>query len=127
MKFSSGNFLNNTNNQLECINQKLKSVITHYSSLEQLVEKFIVVIRVLRAEREHKAAMVAQRVPVVFHSTSDEALVSYMKHLTTYAYQFVAKQLQLSSKLEVIVSADGSATVSGHSANFVENNYNVSL
>ena len=28
MKYKSGNFLNGTNNRLECINQKLKSVIT---------------------------------------------------------------------------------------------------
>ena len=35
MKFSTGNFLNNTNSRLECINQKLKSVIPRYSSLEE--------------------------------------------------------------------------------------------
>ena len=38
MKFSSGNFLNNTSNRLESINQKLKSVISCYSSLEEFVE-----------------------------------------------------------------------------------------
>lgn len=47
MKFSSGNFLNNTNNRQECINQKLKSVISHYSSLEEFIEKYFLILRVL--------------------------------------------------------------------------------
>ena len=43
MKYSTGNFLNNTNNQLECINQKLKSVVSRYSSLEEFIEKFFLI------------------------------------------------------------------------------------
>jgi len=40
MKYSSGNFLNGTNNRLESLNPKLKSVIARYSTLEEFVEKF---------------------------------------------------------------------------------------
>ena len=38
MKYSTGNFLNGTNNRLESLNAKLKSVISRYSSLE---DKFL--------------------------------------------------------------------------------------
>ena len=40
MKYSTGNFLNGTNNRLESLNAKLKSVISRYSSLEDFIEKF---------------------------------------------------------------------------------------
>ena len=50
MKFVSGNFRNATNNRLECINSKLKSVISRYSSLEEFVEKFFLILRVIRSE-----------------------------------------------------------------------------
>ena len=40
MKYSSGNFLNGTNNRLESLNAKLKSVVSRYSSLEEFVDKF---------------------------------------------------------------------------------------
>ena len=59
IKYKSGNFLNGTNNRLESINQKLKSVINRYSSLEEFVDKFFLVLRVLRSERDHKAALAA--------------------------------------------------------------------
>lgn len=120
MKFSTGNFLNNTNNRLECINQKLKSVISRYSSLEEFIEKFFLILRVLRSERDQKAALAVQKVPVVFHDTQSEASVSYMKHLTPYAYEYVAKQLRLMEKVTLsqqdeetyeLESSEGSLTV----------------
>ena len=71
MKYKTGNFLNGTNNRLECINQKLRSVISRYSSLEEFIDKFFLILRVLRSERDHKAALLAQKVPVAYHSLSD--------------------------------------------------------
>ena len=107
MKYKTGNFLNGTNNRLECINQKLKSVISRYSSLEEFVEKFFLILRVLRSERDHKAALVAQKVPVAYHSLSDEASLSYMKYLIPYAYQFLAKQMELKKKVSLEDKGDG--------------------
>ena len=98
MKYKTGNFLNGTNNS---INQKLKSVITRYSSLEEFIDKFFLILRVLRSERDYKAALVTQKVPVVYHSLTDEASLSYMKYLTPYAYQFVAKQMELKEKVQL--------------------------
>ncbi len=66
MKHSCGNFLNGTNNRLESLNAKVKSVISRYSSLEEFVENFFVVIRVLRSEQDHKASLAFQKVPVIY-------------------------------------------------------------
>ena len=107
MKYKSGNFLNGTNNRLECINQKLKSVITRYSSLEEFIDKFFLILRVLRSERDHKAALVTQKVPVAYHALTDDVSLSYMKYLTPYAYQFLAKQMELRKKVNLQPQEDG--------------------
>ena len=101
MKYSTGNFLNGTNNRLESINAKLKSVISRYSSLEEFTDKFFLILRVLRNERDHKAALVAQKVPVVYNSHHDTTIANYVQHLTPYAYKFVEKQLELTSKVKL--------------------------
>ena len=106
MKYATGNFLNGTNNRLECISGKLKSVISRYSSLEDFVEKIFLILRVLRFERDHKAALFAQKVPVVFHSKADAASISYMQHLTLYAYKFVEKQIELKQMVKVCSEVD---------------------
>ena len=103
MKYSSGNFLNSTNNRLESLNAKLKSVIARYSTLEEFVEKFFLILRVLRSERDYKASTAVQKVPVAFHSTTDKASLSYMQYLTPYAYNFVAKQMSLKDKIRFTV------------------------
>ena len=119
MKFSTGNFLNSTNNRLECINQKLKSVISRYSSLEEFIEKYFLILRVLRSERDQKAALTVQKVPVTFHDATDVSL-DYMKYLTPYAYQFVSKQLSFKDKVNLpeptedtfsVVSSEGEIKV----------------
>ena len=107
MKYRAGNFLNGTNNRLECINQKLKSVIARYSSLEEFIGKFFLILRVLRSERDHKAALVAQKVPVSYHTLTDDGSLSYMKYLTPYAYQFLAKQMELKKKVKLQPQEDG--------------------
>ena len=112
MEFSSGNFLNNTNNRLESINQKLKSVISRYSLFEEFVKKFFLILRVLRSERDHKAALTVQKVSVVFHTTDSDVLIRYMKHLTHYAYHFVAKQVQLKDKVTIPEQDDDNYTLS---------------
>ena len=41
------------------------------------------------------------KVPVTYHSLNNEAMVSYMQYLTPYAYQFVAKQMELKEKVQL--------------------------
>ncbi len=111
MKYSTGNFLNGTNNRLESLNAKLKSVISRYSSLEEFFDKFFLILRVLRSERDHKASLSVQKVPVLFHSPTESASVSYIQYLTPYAYKFVAKQMELKSKVK-LTSDNGQFSVS---------------
>jgi len=84
MKYSSGNFLNGTNNRLESLNAKLKFVVSCYSLLEEFIEKFFSVLQVLRDERDHKAGLTALKVPITFHTNKDIAHINYMKYLTPY-------------------------------------------
>ena len=64
MKYSTENFFNNTNNRLETLNAKLKSVISRYSSLETFVDKFFLILRVLRSEQDYQASLSTLKVPV---------------------------------------------------------------
>ena len=105
MKFSSGNFLNSTNNRLECINSKLKSVISRHSSLEEFIENFFLILRSMRTERNYKAALVVQKVPVCYHAMKDDgSSVDYMKFLTPYAYKFIRQQIETWSKVNITPS-----------------------
>ncbi len=101
MKSNCGNFLNFTNNRLESINGKLKQVINRHSSLEEFVDRFFVILTALRTERDHKAALVFQRVKVnPFRDDSSESM--YSRLLTNYAADFVHKQLELAGKVSKI-------------------------
>ena len=111
MKSCTGNFLNFTNNRLENINGKLKQVINRYSSLEQFIEKFFVILTALRTERDHKAAIMCQKVRVSrFSEHSPQHLYSQL--LTNYAADFVHKQLSLVDKVSSITDENGEYTVS---------------
>lgn len=105
LKSSCGNFLNFTNNRLESINSKLKQVITRHSSLEDFIEKFFVVLTALRMERDHKAALMLQKVKVNTFAT-DSPENKYSKFLTSYAAPLVVKQIELAKKVKEITESD---------------------
>ena len=87
-KCQTGNFLNTTNNRLESINSKLKSVIDCYSSLENFVKQFFNVLYVLRNERDNKAAINFQKTKVCYFSVSSPEEKCF-KFLTNYAANIV--------------------------------------
>ena len=105
MKFTSGNFLNSINNRLESINGKLKQVITKHSTLEDFVSHFFIVLNDLRVERDHKAALIFQKVKVSPFPV-DSCEYEYSKLLTPYALKFVLKQIQLVERVEDITEED---------------------
>ena len=83
-KASCGSFLNFTNNRLESINGKLKQVINYHSSLEEFVHKFFVILTSLRCERDHKAAISFQKVPInSFSISSPESQYATLYRLLT--------------------------------------------
>ena len=70
-KLISGNFLNNKNNRLKSLNQKVKSVVARYSILEDFCRQFLLLIDRLRMERDNAAVRTATLVAVLpFHRDS---------------------------------------------------------
>ena len=110
LKCSSGNFLNSTNNRLESINGKLKQVVNRHSSLEEFLEKFFIILTALRTERDHKAALIFQKVKVSPYR-DDSPQCMYSRLLTSYAATFVHKQLELASKVSSFSDQNGSYVV----------------
>lgn len=105
-KSSCGNFLNFTNNRLECINGKLKQVINRHSSLEEFIDKFFIILTVSHTEKDHKAAIMFQKVKV--NPQSDDSPESkYLKLLTAYAADYVHKQLKLTTYMKSKRLMDG--------------------
>lgn len=101
LKSSCGSFLNFTNNRLESINGKLKQVISRNSSLEEFIYHFFIILNALRTERDHKAALVFQKVRVhTFPDGSPE--FKYSKLLTSYASALLLKQMKLLCKVKEI-------------------------
>ncbi|CAB3983003.1 zinc finger SWIM domain-containing 3-like [Paramuricea clavata] len=95
-KFS--NFLNSTNNHLESINQKLKSVITKHSCLLDFHRDLQHCIASLRQERDHRAAMIFQKRPVDLNEFESNERLFY-EQCTPYAFSQVRKQLSLVPKV----------------------------
>ena len=95
---------NHTNNHLEYINQKLKSVITKYSNLNQFCSQLIK-LNSLRVERDHRALNLFQKVPSIPFS-EDSIQYQYMQLLTPYAFTFVLKQINCSSKVKLVINGD---------------------
>ena len=120
MKFICGSFLNSTNNRLESINGKLKQVISKHSSLEDFVQHFFIILTALRTERDHKAALMFQKVKIhPFPASSPEC--GYSKLLTSYVLSFVLKQMKLAEKVKeikesgnhcIVPTSEGERTVS---------------
>ena len=55
----------------------------------------------LRSERDYQASLSTLKVPVTYHSITDAALINYMKYLTPYAFRFVAKQMDMKTKVQL--------------------------
>ena len=63
LKFEGCSFVNSTVIALS-VNGKLKQVIEKNNSLEEFVKHFFIIFTALRIERDHKAAVVFQKVKV---------------------------------------------------------------
>jgi len=65
LTFHSGNMLNNTNNRLESLNGKLKSVIPVFSNIDDFVDKLFILFKCLRLEHDRNAVKMVQKLPLV--------------------------------------------------------------
>ena len=73
--------MNRTNNRVESINQKLKSVISRYSGVTQFFQDLMKCLNTLRIERDHRALEIVMKRRVSLHE-SDTSFGRYMSFLT---------------------------------------------
>lgn len=106
MSCINGNFLNMTNNRLESINGKLKSVIKEFSSFPGFLASLFSIIRSMRQERSHFIASTVMKTPVQkFPAGSAEEL--YQKLLNPYPFQIMLKLIATSADLKTTAVEDG--------------------
>ena len=106
LKRESCHYLNSTNNRLECINQKIKSVVSKHSPVLNFFEDLMKCLDSLALERDHRAAMIFKKNPVNL-LLEHECLSQYRDLLTPYAFSFVLKQFELSKQVKSTVRRDG--------------------
>ncbi|KAH9371185.1 hypothetical protein HPB48_005655 [Haemaphysalis longicornis] len=96
-KFMVENFNNTTNNRIESLNGKLKSVIKRNSSLEEFVPSLFTVLNALGDERDHKALTSISKRPCQPSPDPDERM--YEEALTPYANKLLREQMKLSANV----------------------------
>ena len=107
--------LTTTNNCVESTNQKLKAVISKYSSIVQFFNSLMCTINSISIERDHRALLVNQMVPLKVYS-DDSPEQAYLDILTPYAFRFVV-ELQDEGTRYVVASGPGLLEVSAVSCN----------
>lgn len=100
----SQNFENRTNNRLENLNQKIKTVVTKYSSLGVFFNDLITLVSSFNAERDHIAALDVMRQSLQRNNTAYDN--QYAKYLTRYAFSKYKAQSDKSQDIEFIRLSD---------------------
>ncbi|XP_043269802.1 uncharacterized protein [Venturia canescens] len=93
INFMQSTFLNTTNNRIESLNAKIKSVVKLYSTLEEFIGSFFALVACLNSERDFKAAYTYQKSLVIPYE-KNSAEWSYCQYLTRYAFDFVSAELK---------------------------------
>ncbi len=100
LKNNHFNMMNRTNNRLECINQKIKSVVTKNSDLNTFWEDLMHCFNTLNTERDQKAVNVQLKTPIE-RDVDDTDIEKYMESLTPFAYNYIKQQYNLISKVKI--------------------------
>ena len=106
-----------TNNRLESINAKIKSVCTKNASLYTFFNEFFALLTVLRNERSHNVIMsrIKKLTPESFPYMSANDM-QYAELVTPYAFHLIAGQAKLRDKViindGVVCSSEGLINVS---------------
>ena len=112
-----------TNNRLESLNGKIKSVCTRFASLYTFFQDFFSVLRVLRGERTH-ASVIAR----VSKLSTEVAIISgddelYRSLTTAYAYSLIVGQIARRSNVKLpangapVISSEGQLLVTDSTCN----------
>ena len=89
----------NTNNRLESMFSKIKSVCSKYASLIQFSHEFFSVLRLMRNERNSHYLMALAQKPLEYQNCESH-VQKYAKYLTPYAFYLVRNQLILSDVIK---------------------------
>lgn len=111
--FKGANFCvgEKTNNRIESINAKVKSVCSKYASLSTFFDQFFSVLACLRNERNHSILMaIAKKRITTYPPESPEE--RFTKLLTPYALSYVEKQLALREKVAVVADDGVNCSIS---------------
>ena len=81
----------NTNNRLESINQKIKSVVSTHSNMGSFFDQQLSFLSTIRNERDHTALMAIAKRRVVTKSPVEKG---YAQHLTPFEFDRVVQQLR---------------------------------
>lgn len=101
LKNNHFNMLNRTNNRLECINQKIKSVVSKNSDLNTFWVDLMHCLNTLNIERDHKAVHVQLKTPVRVGAV-DSDIDRYLQLLTPFAFSHVKKQYELKKNVKLL-------------------------
>ena len=102
LKHDCCHYLNSTNNRLESLNQKIKSVVSRYSNILIFFQQLMKCLHSLSIERDHRAAIVFQKTPV----NVCVPLLEYQNYLMPYAFSHVLKQYRLAEHMKVNLDVD---------------------
>ena len=65
----------------------------------------------MRTERNDKATLFSQKVPVFYHTTKDASSIEYLKFLMPYAFKYVHQHLDASSKVQMEATTEAESFV----------------
>lgn len=103
-------FMNRTTNRLESLNQKLKTVITRYSSLPNFFKDLLISISSSSVERDHRAIEMCEKKAVI-RGNIDPVEVQIRKLLTEFAAGHVVKQYKRAANVNFLTVTDNSAVL----------------
>lgn len=101
LKNNHFNLLNRTNNRLECINQKIKSVVSKNSDLNSFWIDLMHCLNTLNVERDQKAVNVQLKTPIGVDVAGTD-IGNYAEFLTPYAFGHVKGQFTLVKKIKIL-------------------------
>jgi len=105
-------FLNNTNNNLEFIQQRIKNVTSeYYTGITSFFHNLMKCVILLKNKRDFYAANLFLTIPLHPEktSTSDHAIQKYEQYLTPFAFSYVEKQHASSNKINIIEQLNSSS------------------
>lgn len=111
LKNASCNFIYHTNNRVESINQKLKSVISRYSGITPFFQDLMKCLNTLRVERDRRALEITMKQQVSTYDPNT-TFAQYMPLLMPYSFQFVKDHLERASKVKIIKQLDNGKSCS---------------